>query len=102
MPERDAALVRELIGAVGAGNVRTDDAQRALLRRDASVFDGGDAGPVCFPRTAGEVQAVVRAARRHGRAVVPRGAGTGLAGGAIPLGAPVVVSLARMTSIGDV
>ena len=101
-PERDAALVRELLGAVGAGNVRTDDAQRALLRRDASVFDGGDAGPVCFPRTAGEVQAVVRAARRHGRAVVPRGAGTGLAGGAIPLGAPVVVSLARMTSIGDV
>lgn len=82
--------------------VRTDSAERALLRRDASVFDGGVAGPVCFPETAAEVQAIVRIANAHGRAIVPRGAGTGLAGGAIPLGAPIVIALTRMNRILEV
>ncbi|HNJ98218.1 MAG TPA: FAD-linked oxidase C-terminal domain-containing protein, partial [Ilumatobacteraceae bacterium] len=56
----------------------------------------------CFPGSTADVQAVVRTAVRHGRAVVPRGAGTGLAGGAIPLGAPVVVSLMRMNRVLEV
>ena len=66
---------------------------------DASVFDGGIAGPVCFPETTEEVQAIMRIAEQHGSAVVPRGAGTGLAGGAIPLGRPVVVSTGRMNKV---
>ncbi len=98
----DAALVADLEAAIGRDRVRADSAERALLRRDASVFEGGVAGPVCFPGSTADVQAVVRTALRHGRAVVPRGAGTGLAGGAIPLGAPVVVSLARMNRILEV
>ena len=79
--------------------VRTDGAQRALLRRDASVFDGGVAGPICYPESAVEVQRIVQIAAAHDRAVVPRGAGTGLAGGAIPLGAPIVIVLTRMNRI---
>ncbi len=35
----------------------------------------------------------------HDRGVVPRGAGTGLAGGAIPLGAPIVVALTKMDKV---
>ncbi|MHB8504662.1 MAG: FAD-binding oxidoreductase [Acidimicrobiales bacterium] len=57
---------------------------------------------MCFPRSTQDVQAVVRAAVRHDRAVVPRGAGTGLAGGAVPLGGPVVVVLTRMDRILEV
>jgi glycolate oxidase subunit GlcD len=95
----DAALVADLAAAIGRDRVRADSAERALLRRDASVFDGGVAGPVCFPGSTADVQAVVRTAIRHGRAVVPRGAGTGLAGGAIPLGAPVVISMMRMNRV---
>jgi glycolate oxidase len=41
----------------------------------------------------------MRIAETHGSAVVPRGAGTGLAGGAIPLGRPVVVSTGRMNRV---
>ncbi len=63
------------------------------------MFDGGIAGPVCFPETTEEVQAIMRIAEQHGSAVVPRGAGTGLAGGAIPLGRPVVVSTGRMNKV---
>ena len=98
----DAALVRDLQRAIGRDRVRADAAEKALLRRDASVFQGGVSGPVCFPGSTADVQAVVRTAVHHGRAVVPRGAGTGLAGGAIPLGAPVVVSLMRMNRILEV
>src|SRR6478735_10434526 len=98
----DDAIVADLRAAIGVDGVRVDAAERSLLSRDASVFRGGVAGPVCFPTSTGEVQAIVRIAARHGRSVVPRGAGTGLAGGAIPLGAPVVVSLTRMNRILDV
>jgi glycolate oxidase len=93
------ALTADLVAVVGADRVRNDATERSLLAHDASVFERGASGPVCFPTTTAEVQGVVRAALRHGRAVVPRGAGTGLAGGAIPLGAPVVVSLTKMNRV---
>jgi glycolate oxidase len=44
----------------------------------------------------------VRIAARHDRGIVARGAGTGLAGGAIPLGAPVVVVMTKMNRILEV
>src|SRR5687767_8234054 len=37
---------------------------------------------VCFPRTTEEVRRIVRLCGRHGVPIVPRGAGTGLSGGA--------------------
>jgi glycolate oxidase len=102
VPAPDDALVSELRSILGPDGLRVDSAERALVARDASVFDRGRSGPVCFPRSADQVRAVVLAAVRHGRAVVPRGAGTGLAGGAVPLGAPVVVALTRMNRILEV
>jgi len=98
----DQALYDDLVALLGEDRVRTDGAERALLRRDASLFDNGVAGPICFPLNTREVQGIVQIAVKHDRAVVPRGAGTGLAGGAIPLGAPVVISLARMNRILDI
>ncbi len=95
-------VVRDLVAALSSDRVRIDGAERALLSHDASVFDGGVAGPVCFPTTTAEVQAVMEVALRHGRSIVPRGAGTGLAGGAIPLGAPIVVVVTKMNRILEV
>jgi len=48
------------------------------------------------------VQAIMRIATDNDRNIVPRGAGTGLAGGAIPLGAPIVVAVTKMNSILEV
>ncbi|MEZ5408928.1 MAG: FAD-linked oxidase C-terminal domain-containing protein [Acidimicrobiales bacterium] len=98
----DAELLAELRASLDPARVRYDSAERSLFAHDASVFEGGLAGPVCFPISTAEVQAVMRISGRHGRSVVPRGAGTGLAGGAIPLAAPVVVSLTRMNRILEV
>lgn len=95
-------IVAELRTALAPDRVRYDGAERTLLSHDASVFDGGVAGPVCFPTSTGEVAAIMKLAAVHERNVVPRGAGTGLAGGAIPLGAPVVVSVTKMNQILEV
>lgn len=92
-------LVADLEAALEPSRVRADGAQRSLTSHDASVFDGGVSGPVCFPTSTEEVQAIMRIAERHERSVVPRGAGTGLAGGAIPLGAPIVVSTGKMNRV---
>ncbi len=98
----DAALVADLVEAIGADRVRADAAARYLASRDASIYREGNAGPVCYPGSTDDVAACVRVANRHGRAVSPRGAGTGLAGGAAPLGRPVVLSMTRMDELVEI
>ncbi len=96
------ALVAELRGALGPDGVRVESLERALYRRDASGIHGADPVVVCLPRTTEEVQACVRAARRHGRPFVARGSGTGLAGGAVPVAGAVVIATARMDRLLEV
>jgi glycolate oxidase len=98
-PVEEDPLVRDLTGVVGDDGVHRDGASRHLASRDASLYSGGTAGPVCFPRSTEEVSAIMEVAARHGRAVVARGAGTGLTGGSSPLGEPVVVALTRMNEV---
>jgi len=95
----DDRLVADLRAALSTDRVRADAAARSLYAHDASVFPGGVSGPICFVEDVDEVRAVVAIALAHDRAIVPRGAGTGLSGGAIPLGAPIVVSTSRMRRI---
>jgi glycolate oxidase len=54
---------------------------------------------VVYPETTAEVAAAVRALAPHGIAVVARGAGTGLAGGARPCSRGVVLDLGKMDRI---
>ena len=75
-------------------------------RPEDLIVYGYDAGfdrrpplAVVVPRDAREVAACVRAARAAGVAVVPRGAGTGLAGGTIACGDAIVVATSRMRGI---
>jgi glycolate oxidase len=54
---------------------------------------------VVLPVDEAEVAAVLRICAAHGVPVVPRGAGTGLSGGATPHAAGVVLSLARLDRV---
>ncbi|HEX4865308.1 MAG TPA: FAD-binding oxidoreductase, partial [Acidimicrobiales bacterium] len=96
-------LVADLRRVVGAGAVRSDPIELALYARDASLISG-EAGLVCFARTADELVAVVKACSANGRPFVPRGSGTGLAGGATPAGdvPPVVIVTTKMNRILEV
>jgi glycolate oxidase len=57
---------------------------------------------VVLPATTAEVSACVKIAHEYGLPIVPRGAGTGLSGGALPAADGIVIGLARMTNILEV
>jgi glycolate oxidase len=98
-----AGLIRDLRLAVGGDRVHAEPTELGLYRRDASMITG-EAAVVCFPTTTAEVAAVVGVCRDHDRPFLPRGSGTGLAGGATPAGqvAPVVIVTTKMNRILEV
>ena len=95
------ALVTELERAVGRGNVLSDDLGRMLYEYDGGV-DRGRPDLVVFPQSREQVVAVVNAARAAGVALVARGAGTGLSGGAVARDGGIVIALNRMRRILEV
>ncbi|MEV4992845.1 FAD-binding and (Fe-S)-binding domain-containing protein [Streptomyces niveus] len=74
------------------GEVQFDDYTRQLFARDASMYAITPLG-VVFPRNADDVAAAVAAAAAHQVSVVPRGAGTSLAGQTV--GPGLVLDLSR-------
>jgi len=72
-----------------------------VFSKDAGV-GRGDVVAAILPETSQEVAAAVRIARRYGTPIVPRGAGTGLAGGAVPVEPGLLVVLTRLNQIHDV
>lgn len=95
-------LQSDLEAVVGVDFVHSGNAAKHLYSKDGSSIRGGQPGFVCLPASAEEVAACIKVAVKHDRAFVPRGAGTGLAGGAVPCDDPVVISTARMTKILEV
>ncbi len=86
----------------------------AVLPREAVLYQSEDTRPyecdglsayrqvpmiVALPADEAEVQAVLRICHTLQVPVVARGAGTGLSGGALPMGDGVLLSLAKMKSI---
>ena len=92
-------LVGELREVLGAERVRVDALERDLYLKDASIYGGERPVAVCFPRTTEEVAGVVGVCAEHGWPFVARGSGTGLAGGATPIGNPVVIATSKMDEI---
>jgi len=72
------ALIRELQAHV-AGEVRFDEMTKVLYSTDASIYEIEPLG-VVIPRHKDDVIATIQIAGRHGLPVLPRGAGTSLAG----------------------
>lgn len=64
------------------GEVHTDAIRRHLLSTDGSIFQIRPAA-VVYPKSAADVQQVVRFADRHGLSVHARGAGSGLCGASL-------------------
>ncbi len=91
-------LRRRLIDALGADAVKTDDADLEVYAFDA-YSQGRQPAAVVLPSSTREVVAAVKIARACGEPIVPRGAGTGLCGGAVPVTGGVVFSFARMNRV---
>ncbi len=101
MINEDRALLVDLRAAIGAERVRAEPLELTLYGRDAGV-EVGEAAAVCFPATAEHVVDAVRITAQHDRNFVARGSGTGLAGGATPVGRPVVIVTTHLNSVLEV
>ncbi len=86
---------------LGTEDVTADPLTLSLYSRDASMFEG-EAALVAFPTTVEEISACVRVAAERGLSVVPRGSGTGLAGGATPVRDALVIVTSKMNRILEV
>ncbi|MEO1688382.1 MAG: FAD-linked oxidase C-terminal domain-containing protein [Pseudomonadota bacterium] len=106
MPEPDAGVVSrrdEIVAKLGA--VLPEDAliwdERETKAYDTDALTAYACRPlaVALPRTTEEVSAVLRVCHAEGVPVIPRGSGTGLAGGALPTADAVVLGVSRMNAV---
>jgi len=95
-----ADLATDLRDAVDGG-VRFDEYAQVLYATDGSIYQARPAG-VVFPRHIEDVQAAVRVATAHDVPVLPRGAGSSLAGQAVGPGCVVLDCSRHMDDIVDV
>jgi glycolate oxidase len=93
------ALISRLREIVGATHVATDEATLEAFSVDGLKRGGRRPDVVVRPGDTAEVAAVARLCHDEGVPLVPRGAGTGYSGGAVPRHAGVVVSMERFTRI---
>jgi glycolate oxidase len=94
----DAKIIDEIIKIVGKENALTAMEDRKCYSYDART-DGAAPDMVAFPSSAEEVSQILKLANRHLFPVIPRGQGTGLTGGSIPLNGGVVLVFTRMNKI---
>ena len=92
-------VIRRLAAVVGEAHCLSDPAQLRVYEADGLTRGRTRPGAVVLPGSTEEVAEVVRIAGEAGLAIVPRGAGTGLSGGARPVPGCLVVGLARMNRI---
>ncbi|WBU57970.1 FAD-binding oxidoreductase [Paracoccus sediminicola] len=96
---RDAIAARLSDAVADKAAVITDPAETLAYECDALSAYRCAPLAVVLPSTTEEVSAVLRICNESGVPVVPRGAGTSLAGGSMPTADAVVIGLSRMTQV---
>jgi glycolate oxidase len=98
MQDRDAVLsaLRQL---VRPECVISDQARMKVYESDGLTAYKQVPWIVVLPETVSEVSAVLRYAYEHDIKIVPRGAGTSLSGGALPLGDGILLGMAKFNRI---
>ena len=104
--ERDTQLNERLVSAlgeiVGVDGIVSRKSETQVYECDGYTLAKRVPDVVVLPRTPSEVAAIVRLLDQHQIAFVPRGAGTGLSGGCLPLQAPVMICTSRLNRIVEV
>lgn len=96
------SLISDLISAVGEDWVIRDPESLLVYESDAQTAHNLAPQAVVLPSNTDQASRVARALYDHGVPMVPRGAGTGLSGGALATKGGVVVGTARMNRILEV
>ncbi len=94
------SFIKELANIVGRENVLSSKRDLLAYSYDATQHQEMPE-VVVFPRSVAEASAVLKAAHREQIPIVPRGAGTGISGGTVPIRGGLVLELSRMNTILD-
>ena len=92
-------IVTELEAIVGANHVITREPDLSLYGRDETEDLQYQPEVAVRPGSTSEVARVLSLAYEHGIPITPRGGGTGLSGGALPVFGGIVLSVDRMNRI---
>ena len=92
-------LQREIIEALGRENVLTHPSELLVYECDGLTFHKHPPDIVVFPSSAEDVQRVVQLAYRYEIPFMPRGAGTSLSGGALPIVGGILLEMSRLKRV---
>jgi glycolate oxidase len=95
-------LLDSLRSVVGAEAVLTSPSDLLVYECDGFTVEKNRPDVVVFPTTTEQVAALVRLCNEADVPFLPRGAGTSLAGGCLPVGGGVVIALTRMKRFWEV
>lgn len=95
-------FLSQLAAIVGSDGLLSSREELLVYECDGYVIEKNLPDVVAFPSTTEQVSAIVRLCNQHGIPFVPRGAGTSLAGGCLPVGGGVMIALTRMRRILEV
>ena len=92
------SIIKDLTRIVGKENILADLKDLLAYSYDATMRQEMP-DVIVFPRSTEQVSAIMKLAYREKIPVVPRGAGTGVSGGTIPLKGGIIVEISRMNRI---
>ena len=93
------SVVTRLRQLLATDDIVTDPAELYVYESDGFTIAKARPGAVVFPRNAEQVAGVVKLLAQSGVQIVPRGTGTGLAGGCVAFENGVIVSTVRMNRV---
>ena len=91
--------IQLLIDKLGKENVITAAEDLLVLGYDSTPGLHATPDLVVYPTDSEQVQSVMQVARDHKLPITPRGSGTGLSGGSIPINGGIVICLNKMNMI---
>lgn len=92
-------VISRLQQILGAPGVTADETDLLVYECDALTLFKNKPDVVVFPQTTEQVAQIVRVANEYRIPFVPRGAGTGLSGGAVAMEGGIIIELQRMNRI---
>jgi glycolate oxidase len=99
-PVAGEALVAAIRAALPDLRLLVDTTDRESYRNDETAYlNGGLPLAVALPESTAEVSALVRLAAEHRIPIVPRGAGSGLSGGAAGIEGGLTIAMTRMSRV---
>ena len=100
--DRTKVMIAQLGASVGPDAILTSPSDLLVYECDGYTIEKNKPDVVVFPTTTEQVVQIVKLCKEFNVPFLPRGAGTSLAGGCLPVGGGVMIALTRMKRILEV